>query len=303
VTRLPRPGRLGPLAGYCRHRLADDPHIRFTELLEEITGLGYGGTAASALSGSLRSHGIRRAPCIQCPSPGLALTGKRWTCPVSPEAQLPRPARPLPGEMLTSYLTRLAAANHLNLLTLLALLPPWATYQLKHHRARPPASGQQPAAETLDTLARLTGAPPAALARALPVFGGGPASPARAVTACHRCAAARGITRQVPVHQPAWQMICARHRIWLPRPGQPQLDISRNPDIIIAAHRARRLLRRYTPQQLIFAQLEAAATLTGTAGPSPDTSAAGQMLAKAAAYPEIIAVSADLLRTRANASQ
>lgn len=309
--------QLAPLTGYCQQRLADDPHLRTASLLAEITILGYRGTPGT-LASALRHHKITRPGCPQCQSsPGLALTGKRITCPVIPEGQLPRTARPVAGEMLASYLSRLATANHLNLITLLALLPRWATSKLISHRARLASSEQHPAAaETLHALAVLTSTAPAALARALPVFGGGPHGPARAITACQRCAAARGITQPVPVHQPAWQTICTRHRIWLSRPGQPQLDIGSCPEIITAAHHARRILRHRTPPELIYAQVEAAQIVARTPGgdttrtwqqragllrpanPGPATPAAEHELTQAAAYPEIIALSAALLRTR-----
>ncbi len=52
---------------------------------------------------------------------------------------------------------------------------------------------------------------------------------------------------------------------------RPQLDLATCPEIIAAQHRAGRLLRRCTPQQLIFAQLAATRHITGQA--SRDTSA------------------------------
>jgi len=91
----------------------------------------------------------------------------------------------LAGEMLASYLGRLAAANHLHLLTLLAIMPRWLTGKITSHRARLPGSELLPAAtQSLHQLAALTGAPATAIARALPVSGGGPQGPARAITAC-----------------------------------------------------------------------------------------------------------------------
>jgi hypothetical protein len=308
--------QFAPLTGYCRQRLADDPHLPTAGLLAELTVLGYHGTPAS-LGSALRHHQITRPRCTQCQSsPGFALTSRRITCPVVPEGQLPRTARPVAGEMLGSYLSRLAAANHIDLVPVLALLPRWATGKLTSHRARLPP-GQQPAAaiESLNALAVLTGTEPAALARALPAFGGGPGGPARAITACRRCTAARGITHPVPVHWPAWQMACTRHRIWLSRPGRPQLDITACPEIVMAAHHAGRLVPHHTPAEVIYAQLEAAQIITRppaeetsriwqqrtrllrAANPGLNTTTAESELTQAAAYPEIITQAAVWLNT------
>ena len=314
-----RPGpasSLSPVTEYCRQRLADDPHLRNLDLMKEITSLGYHG-ALSTLAGSLNSHRLTRPRCAQCEaSPAHAIACMRIMCPAVPDGQLPMPARPLAGEMLASYLGRLAAANHLDLLTLLAILPRWLTGKITSHRARLPGSELLPAAaESLHQLAALTGVPATAIARALPVFGGGPQGPARAITACRRCAAARGITQPVPVHQPACQMVCTRHGIWLPRAGQPQLDVTASPEIIIAEHHARRLLRHCTPEQLIRARLKADQIITRSpqaAGetfrgrqqrtgllrarnPGLNTPAAEHELTQAATYPGIIAVSATII--------
>ena len=172
--------------------------------------------------------------------------------------------------MLISYLTRLAHANHLTLTEVLAVLPSWFSTKLsnrddraQHHMLIPAA------AEALRALARLTGTPPASLARALPAFGAaGPHSPVRATTACQRCAARHGIHQPVPVHLPVHHKVCTRHGIWLSDAGQPHLDLAACPEIITAQHRASRLLRRYTPQELMLAY-QAAATAIPPWPPSP----------------------------------
>ena len=124
-------------------------------------------------------------------------------------------------------------------------------------------------AEALNALAHLTGTTPASLTRALPAFGTADAhSPVRATTACHRCAARHGIHQPVPVHLPAHHKVCTRHGIWLSDAGQPQLDLAACPEIITAQHRASRLLRRYTPQELMLAY-QAAARAIPPWPPSP----------------------------------
>ena len=130
---------------------------------------------------------------------------------------------PVTGEVLISYLTRLAHANYLTLTEVLAVLPSWFSTKIgnrddraQHHMLIPAA------AEALRALAHLTGTPPASLARALPAFGAAdPHSPVRATTACHRCAARHGIHQPVPVHLPAHHKVCTRHGIWLSDAASP----------------------------------------------------------------------------------
>jgi hypothetical protein len=113
-------------------------------------------------------------------------------------------------------------------------------------------------AEALRALAHLTTTTPASLARALPACATTDThGPVRATTACHRCTARRGIHQPVPVHLPAHHKVCARHGIWLSDADQPHLDLTACPEIITAQHRANRLLRRCTPQQLMSAHLAA----------------------------------------------
>jgi hypothetical protein len=73
-------------------------------------------------------------------------------------------------------------------------------------------------------------------------------------------------------------MVCTRHGIWLPRAGQPQLDVTASPEIIIAEHHARRLLRHCTPEQLIRARLKAVQIITR----SPQAAAIGTITTVAA---------------------
>ena len=97
--------------------------------------------------------------------------------------------------------------------------------------------------------------------------------------------------------------------------AQPQLDVTACPEIIIAEHHARRLLRHYTPEQLIRARLRAAQIITRsppaarettrgwqqrtgllrTRNPGLNTPAAEHELAQAATYPAIIAMSAMII--------
>src|SRR6266545_43191 len=59
----------------------------------------------------------------------------------------------------------------------------------------------------------------------------------------------------------AHHKICTRHGIWLSDAGQPNLDLAACPEIITAQHRANRLLRRHTPQQLLLTYQAAAKSI------------------------------------------
>ncbi len=303
--------QIAAFTSYCQRRLADDPHLRPAALLQELVSLGYQGSRQE-LNEALRQHNMRM-PCQHCASvPALPTV---WTAPLAPAAQpLPIRVSPFAGELLASYLSRAAAASHLTTGDLAAGLPGWLNRRIWNHTQRHHPHGSA-AVSALHHLAAVTGTPAPALARALPVFGGGPAGPARATIACRRCAASRGIHQLIPVHLPAWQQICTRHGIWLASAGQPQLDLTACPDIIAAQHHARRLLRRRTPQQLFLAQLTASTETSNhtvsTAGPAQQLEyrlrlltasnprmsdpAARRELTRAATYPQTITLAATAL--------
>jgi hypothetical protein len=308
-------------AGYCRQRLADDPHLQCSILLTELAGLGFKGSRATFYRGLTRyqllpparqrSQMQDQVPREDAPgAPVIARASRR-----RPPA-LPISVTPVTGEALTSYLARLAAANHIALAEVLAVLPAWFSTKARssdertRHHTLIPAEG-----EALDALAHLAGANPDGLARALPVFAAaaGDAVPDRAAAACHRCTARRGIREPVPVRIPAHHRLCTRHNAWLGDADQPSLDLAACPDIVIAQHRATRLLRRCTPQQLLLAcqsatraweptwpaspaaipqhwrhRLLLLQTANQRSGPPPDSDAYMQ----AAIYPDIIAIAA-----------
>lgn len=256
-----RPGLFTDLfADYCRQRLAEDPDLRPASLFRELAGLGFAGSRSTFYRGLTRrllSPPGRRQSRTQEQAPqGPPGTSRLPAHPVA----LPRPVTPVTGEVLISYLTRLACANHLTLTEVLAVLPSWFSTKISNRDDRSQHHMLIPAApEALRALARLTGTAPASLARALPAFGAaGPHSPVRATTACRRCAARHGICQPVPVHLPAHHKVCIRHGIWLSDAGQPQLDLAACPEIITAQHQASRLLRRCTPQELMLAHQAAA---------------------------------------------
>jgi hypothetical protein len=242
-------------ADYCRQRFAEDAHLRSSTLFRELAGLGFRGSRATFYRGLTRRQllpaGRGRPPARDQSPQGSSFPARTPRhVPV-----LPRPVPPVTGEALISYLTRLARASHLTLTEVLTVLPPWFSTKIsnsddraQHHMLIPAA------AEALDALAHLASATPDSLSRALPAFGtAGAHRPVRATNACRRCTARRGIHQPVPVHLPAHHKVCTRHGIWLSDAGQPHLDLAACPEIITAQHRASRLLRRHTPQQLLLA--------------------------------------------------
>ncbi|MEU1439556.1 TniQ family protein [Streptomyces sp. NPDC005786] len=257
--RAPRSSLLTePLASYCRQRLAEDPHLRTSVLFKEVSDLGFQGSQRTFY----RELDRRRRLLVlvdrqettsqedpQIPS-GMSrtLARRHERTPV-----LPQRVAPVTGETLNSYLARIAQANHLTVTEVLAVLPAWFSTKTnnlddraQHHMLAPAAT------QALHELARLTSTTPAGLAHALPAFGTDE-SPVRATTACHRCSARLGIREPVPVHLPIHQRVCTRHGIWLSDLEEPHLDLAICPEITTAQHRANRLLRRFTPQQLTLA--------------------------------------------------
>lgn len=254
-VRAPRPSLLTDLlAGYCRQRLAEDPHLRPSTLFNEVTELGF--TASrSTFYRELTQRRLAPSSHAQSTAAQDLDEGSRPSFPTPAQTPvLPRRVTPVTGEALISYLTRLAVANHLTIGEVLAVLPAWFTTKtnnpderVQHHMLAPATT------DALHALARLTSTTPAGLARALPAFGTDTHGPVRATTACHRCTARRGIHQAVPAHLPVHDKVCTRHGIWLSDHGQPLLDVTACPEIITAQHRANRLLQRCTPQQLTLA--------------------------------------------------
>jgi hypothetical protein len=300
------------LAGYCRRRFTDDPHLRPPVVLAELTEFGYRGSRPTFYRG-LRRHQLLPPGCQQCRTPqgppGMPRVPAHHGRRAPP---LPMPAALITGELLISYLVRLATANHLTLADMLTVLPPWFRTKIRNHDDRSQHHTLSAAVpQSLHALAHLTGNAAGNLARALPAFGAGnPADPVRATTACHKCTASHGISQPVPVHLPAHLRVCTRHGVWLSDGTQPHLDLSGCPEIIAAQRRASRLLRRATPQQLILAHLAAARDISQRpAASSPprwgqrlrtlqatnqhlSTPAGHDALKQAAIYPDAVALAA-----------
>ncbi len=173
-----------PYIAYCRRRLADDPHLRTPALLAELSVLGFDGSRATFYR-ALERHGIQTHPCPDChpasmsgyspPSPGR-----------SPQPfPLPKPAAPVAGETLTSFLGRLADANRTSPEALLDILHHWFRVKARWHDDRwQPARLIPWADDAAARLAIISGSTTAAIKAALPAFGGERGRPLRAAIAC-----------------------------------------------------------------------------------------------------------------------
>ena len=289
-----------PFAGYCRQRLADDPHLRTPALLAELSGLGLDSSRAT-LYRALERHGIQTHPCPDCHPASMSGYSPLAAARSPQPSPLPVPAAPVAGEALASFLGRLAAVNRTSPDALLETLPPWFRVKTRWHDDRWQPGRLMPwADDAAARLAMISGSATAAIKNALPAFGGMHGRPARAVIACRLCTAARRIQQPVPVHLPAHHQVCLRHGIWLSGTGTPQLSISGCPDILTAERQARQLLRRCTVEQLVYSRVQALtgqddrawkrrATALIESNPRPVAEAGPHALFQAAAYPETIA--------------
>ena len=296
----PRPhaDSFAPFAAYVRQRAADDPHLRSTGLHREAAALGYAGSY-SAFTRELRGHGITAA-CGTCRKwKPIAPAQAREDCP----GPLPFRTVPLGGETIASYLARVAAASHLPAGAITGCLPPW--FAARAAACDDLAATGQPQPADIRHLAALAGTSETALRHALPALAAGGRPPVRATFACQRCAGRHGQRNPVPVHIPAHQRACRRHRTWIGR--IIQIDITTAPDITTASKKASQLAREYGITRLVLAETTARQGTTG--GPDARRRAAALALAspgldpghpdtaEAAAYPGTVKAAAALLRT------
>jgi hypothetical protein len=181
-----------------------------------------------------------------------------WAQTLTPRP-LPRTAVPVPGEYYIGYISRLAAANHLELPELTgALDDPAAVILLpaqrkRHQQERLAAAAGQP----LPRIARLYRDDHGDYLR----------DPGRfremLRPACRRCTARLGITGPVACRLPARQALCRRHRLWTgpaARTHAGQLDVSPFPEILRAQRRHLALLNHYQQHEV-----EATVSIASTA--------------------------------------
>ena len=161
---------------------------------------------------------------------------------------VPRRVTPFPGEIISSYLARMAKANRVDADTLRRYI----------------AGGSDGRALPVDRVAAVAGVPAPALKRAIADLDG--AAPGRTTNysyhwtvgvctrvigwACHLCAFARGASGPVMCWKPAEDVVCLRHLRWTGSddPLQPALERQRN--IVEAQRRHRRLIRRHGREEV-----------------------------------------------------
>jgi hypothetical protein len=173
-----------------------------------------------------------------------------------PPRPLPRTVTPVPGEYYLDYISRLADANHLDLLELTGALDDPAAVILdpgrrnQHRQERLAAAASQPLAR----IARLYWDDPGLYLR----------DPGRfrqmLRPACRRCTARRGIAGPVACRRPPHQTVCRRHRLWTgpsARTHAGQLDVSPFPEILRAQSRHLAQLHHH-PWQDVEATISAA---------------------------------------------
>jgi hypothetical protein len=150
---------------------------------------------------------------------------------------LPRVIAPFRDETITSYLHRLAGPNHIHP----AGLRSWLA-----------GSDRKDAPVPLGRLAAVTGMPQRSLACAMPQIctaaelSGLPiqnrprARDGWSFTACRLCVAGQSVTRWA-LHD---DVVCYWHRRWISKDHE-QPDLTRQPEILLAHRRHRRLIRRH----------------------------------------------------------
>ena len=252
----------GSVDAYATGRLREDPHLSAAALHRELAALDYTGSY-SALTRSLRQRGLL-TDCPDCRHQSLPQITTRAPLlnHLQPRQGLPVRVAPVFGQTIASFLDQVAAANHLPPAVLLAHLPTWFRHQHRTHDDL--ARSDRTHHDDADALAELTGNEANALRRALPALAGcsrDPSAPVRLTTACRRCTARRPHPAVIPVHLPALQRLCLRHRTWLGHARQ--LDTSPCPDIVQAARHAARLAQRHNPTRVLLAETTAREAIRG----------------------------------------
>ncbi|HEX6684646.1 MAG TPA: hypothetical protein VF062_17710 [Candidatus Limnocylindrales bacterium] len=176
-----------------------------------------------------------------------------WRRPARP---LPITARPFAGEIILSYVWRLALINRIDPTLLLQYLADSHTPSLIEVANRDLALNTA----AITRLAAFSGQPEPILRRLLPQIASPPTTfdpalpyrrwsrlPARLVRMCSHCAARRGVRQPVGiVLQPLQLPICIKHARLLTdyHDSDPELSPAAAPEVVAAARRHRTLARR-----------------------------------------------------------
>jgi hypothetical protein len=164
---------------------------------------------------------------------------------------LPQSVKPFPGEIMSSYIGRLADVNRLDTVALLRYI----TGTRQTHNV------------PVERLAIVAGVPPLVLKRAITdrdnagsalkqYYSYGRSIEVRTEVsgpACQLCAAVAGATRPVACWRPAERVLCLRHRRWIGSDDALQPSLDRQPDILKAHMRHLRLVRRFDREEVTAA--------------------------------------------------
>ena len=215
--RAPHPDTFLPFADYSRRRFTDDRHLGTRTLSPE-----WPPWATRQLPDLLPGPSAPPGAATRLPAMPDTTTG----LPAAPAQS--RQARPLPipvaliaGEVLASCLGGLAAANHITIDDLLAILPPWFSTKIGNDDDGSSITLARALPGAILALATLTGRTPPSwtgrsrLRRRIP---------ARPGPGHNRLPQMPGHPRHLPasaVHRPACDLICSRHGLWLSAAGLP----------------------------------------------------------------------------------
>lgn len=208
--------------------------------------------------------------------------------PAGPQRPLPRTVIPFHAETVTSYVARLASANHLD------------PSQLRRYVAESFGGCARP-----DWLATASGLSETILRSRLRGFAPNERSLANQPSArrpmCRLCMARRGITDPVLCVVPQHITVCHRHRLWIGNPVrslEDQRDLRNKPDVLTAAKRHAWLARRHSDVEIESAVRNArhcGRYWSNSEKIAATTISDDEVEAHLAAYPELVAIAATLL--------
>ncbi|OSC22368.1 hypothetical protein B8W69_26445 [Mycobacterium vulneris] len=208
--------------------------------------------------------------------------------PAGPQRPLPRTVVPFQAETVTSYVARLACANHLD------------PGQLRRYVAESFGGCAR-----LDWLAIASGLSETILRVRLRGFAPDERSLANQPNArrpmCRLCMARRGINDPVYCVVPQHITVCHRHRLWTGSPVrsiEDQRDLRNKPEVLTAAKRHAWLARRHSDVEIESAVRDArhfCRYWSNSEKHAATTVSNDEVEAHLAAYPEIVAIAATLL--------
>jgi hypothetical protein len=208
--------------------------------------------------------------------------------PAGPQRPLPRTVVPFHAETVTSYVARLACANHLD------------PGQLRRYVAESFDGSARP-----DWLATASGLSETILRARLRGFAPDERSLANQPSArrpmCRLCMARRRINDPVYCVVPQYITVCQRHRLWIGAPVrslEDQRDLRNQPDVVAAAKRHAWLARRHSDVEIESAVRGARHCCrywSNSEKHAATTVFNDRVEIHLAAYPELVAIAAILL--------